>query len=71
MTAFGQVLDGREVVQLVREERAQLVEVLPREDYEVWHLRGAISVPLRELDEGACEVLDPARPVIVYCNDAL
>jgi rhodanese-related sulfurtransferase len=30
-------------------EGAQLVEVLPEEDYESWHLPGAINIPLKDL----------------------
>jgi len=51
-------------------EGAQLVEVLPREEYEEEHLPGAISLPLRRIDAGARDRLDPNRPVIVYCFDS-
>jgi rhodanese-related sulfurtransferase len=64
------IIDPLEVRRLV-DEGAQLVEVLPRDEYELWHLPGAISLPLRELDEQADRVLERDRPVIVYCNDAL
>ena len=47
---------------------AQLVEVLPRSEYEEEHLPGAISIPLEELHDRAGE-LDPSRPVLVYCYD--
>jgi rhodanese-related sulfurtransferase len=50
---------------------AQLVEVLPAEEYEELHLPGAISLPLKELDAQAAEHLDRNRPVVVYCWDAL
>jgi phage shock protein E len=48
---------------------AQLVEVLPKEEYEEEHLPGAINIPLRKIDSEAAELLDPDRPVIVYCWD--
>lgn len=48
---------------------AQLVEVLPAEEYLEEHLPGAISLPLRRLDADATSVLDRNRPVIVYCWD--
>jgi rhodanese-related sulfurtransferase len=48
---------------------AQLVEVLPKEEYEEEHLPGAINIPLRRIDREAPERLDPDRPVIVYCWD--
>jgi rhodanese-related sulfurtransferase len=47
---------------------AQLVEVLPRDDY-VWaHLPGARNIPLKEL-EAHVDELDRAVPVIAYCHD--
>ncbi len=49
---------------------AQLVEVLPHEEYEEEHLPGAINIPLRRLDREARDRLDPERPVIVYCWDS-
>lgn len=48
---------------------AQLVDVLPAEEYEEEHIPGAISLPLRRV-EGAREVLDRTRPVVVYCFDS-
>jgi rhodanese-related sulfurtransferase len=48
---------------------AQLVEVLPAEEYAEEHLPGAISLPLRRLESEATKVLDINRPVIVYCWD--
>jgi rhodanese-related sulfurtransferase len=48
---------------------AQLVEVLPRREYDEEHLPGAISIPLRELGATTTRQLDKSRPVIVYCYD--
>jgi rhodanese-related sulfurtransferase len=50
---------------------AQVVEVLPADDYAPAHLPGAINLPLRELDEQHAAVLDRTRPVVVYCWDSL
>jgi rhodanese-related sulfurtransferase len=58
-----------EIVRLAG-EGAQVVEVLPRESYDRFHIAGALSVPLSELDDRLGE-LDRARPVVVYCNDFL
>jgi rhodanese-related sulfurtransferase len=52
-------------------EGAQLVEVLPEDEYLEEHLPGAISLPLRQLNGATAATLDPGRPVIVYCWDAL
>ncbi len=60
---------GRDDVRRLVAEGGQLVEVLPRSEYEEEHLPGAISVPLKELGTEARERLDPSRPVIVYCWD--
>ena len=56
-------------VQRLLGEGAQLVEVLPAEQYEQLHLPGAINLPLKELAEQAQRRLDRSRPVIVYCNN--
>jgi phage shock protein E len=48
---------------------AQLVEVLPRREYDEEHLPGAISIPLRELTAATTSELDKSRPVVVYCYD--
>jgi rhodanese-related sulfurtransferase len=50
---------------------AQLVEVLPREEYEELHLPAAISIPLKELTAESAQQLDRAREVVVYCWDGL
>jgi rhodanese-related sulfurtransferase len=61
-------VDRDEVQRLLR-EGAQLVEVLPREEYEAEHLPGAISIPLSRLSRKTAAKLDHDRPVIVYCQD--
>jgi rhodanese-related sulfurtransferase len=61
---------SRREVQRLLDERAHLVEVLPREEYEEEHLPGAVSIPLRRIDGEARKSLDPSRPVIVYCWDS-
>ncbi len=53
------------------DQGAQIVEVLPKEDYEELHLPGAVSLPLKQLDQDSAAVLDRAKPVIVYCWDGL
>lgn len=53
------------------ERGAQLVEVLPREEFEELHLPGAVNLPLKELGVQCAEQLDRDRPVVVYCWDAL
>jgi rhodanese-related sulfurtransferase len=59
----------RDEVQRLAGEGAQLVEVLPKEEYEEEHLPGAVNLPLRRLEAEARDVLDRGRPIIVYCWD--
>jgi rhodanese-related sulfurtransferase len=59
----------REGVRRLMEEGAQIVDVLPAEEYSEDHLPGAINLPLRKIEAEASQVLDPTRPVIVYCWD--
>ncbi len=61
-------IDRNELRRLV-DNGAQLVEVLPRNEYEEDHLPGAIHLPLRKIETDARTTLDPARQVIVYCWD--
>lgn len=59
----------RDEVQRLLQEGAQLVEVLPRAEFDEEHLPGAINIPLKELNRATAEQLDRDKPVIVYCND--
>lgn len=53
------------------DDGAQLVEVLPEQEYVDEHLPGAINVPLKRLDPGSVAALDRSRAVVVYCWDGL
>ena len=59
----------RDEVQRLLAEGAQLVEVLPREEFEEEHLPGAINIPLKTMDAETTRRLERERPVIVYCHD--
>ena len=59
----------REGVRRLRDRGAQIVEVLPRAEYEWMHIEGAINLPLKELNRETASQLDRTRPVVVYCND--
>jgi rhodanese-related sulfurtransferase len=60
----------REQVRRLMEQRAQIVDVLPAREYGEEHLPGAINLPLRQIEAEASQVLDPSRPVVVYCADS-
>ena len=59
---------GRDELQTLTGHGAQLVEVLPADDYEWAHLPGAVNHPLKELDTRTGQ-LDRSLPVIAYCHD--
>jgi rhodanese-related sulfurtransferase len=58
-------------LQRLIEEQAQLVEVLPGEEFAEFHLPGAINIPLKQLDADSVSVLDRRRAIVVYCYDYL
>ncbi len=55
-----------EVQRLIREEAAQMVEVLPPPMFEDEHIEGAINISVKDLDRETANRLDKDRPVIVY-----
>ncbi len=48
---------------------AQLLEVLPTEEYNEEHLPGAAHIPLRKLTRETTAKLDRDRPIVTYCYD--
>ena len=60
----------RQEVQELLEKGAQVVEVLPAEEFAEEHLPGAINMPLRKIETEALSTLHKDRPVIVYCWDS-
>jgi rhodanese-related sulfurtransferase len=60
----------RERVRRLMEQGAQIVDVLPAEEYRQDHLPGAINLPLRQIEAEADRALDRARPIVVYCADS-
>lgn len=59
----------RERVQELVAAGAQLVEVLPAQEYADEHLPGAINIPLKQLNRESAGRLKQSQPVIVYCHD--
>ena len=58
----------RDEIRRLLDAGAQLVEVLPPEDFEEEHVPGAANIPLAELGDRLDEI-DRSRPVVVYCFD--
>ncbi len=62
-------VDRAEVLRLLDDEHAQLVDVRSTEQYGRSHLPGATNLPLAHLGDDV-DRLDPSRAVIVYDSDA-
>ena len=60
---------NREELQRLVSSGAQLVEVLPPEEYNEAHLPSAINIHLKKLDAHTVQQLDTHHPVITYCHD--
>ena len=63
-------LHDRDDVRTLIERGVQIVEVLGPEEFAEGHLPGAINIPLRRIETQALTLLDPSRPVLVYCFDS-
>jgi rhodanese-related sulfurtransferase len=59
----------REGVRRLMEQGAQIIDVLPAREYGEDHLPGAVNLPIRRIEAEADRVLDPGRPIVVYCAD--
>lgn len=64
-------IDRTELVRLIEEEDAQVVDVLPQPEYAEAHLPNAVSIPLKDLTAETVAILSSSRPVVVYCHDGL
>ncbi len=60
----------RETLSLLVRRGAQLIEVLPREEYDRIHLAGAISLPLAMISRNTADRLKWDKAVIVYGRDS-
>jgi rhodanese-related sulfurtransferase len=61
-------IDHDEVGRLIG-DGAQIVDVLPADDYAREHIRGAINIPLTTLNAETTAGLERSGPLIVYCFD--
>lgn len=64
-------IDRTELIRLIEEEDAQVVDVLPQPEYAEAHIPNAVNIPLKELTAETVAILSPSRPVVVYCHDGL
>lgn len=64
-------IDRTELVRLIEDEEAQVIDVLPDREYNEAHIPRAINLPLRRLTADTVSSLQPDKPVVAYCHDAL
>ena len=50
---------------------AQIVDVLPAQEYDGAHIKGAVHIPLSRILTDAPMVLDRSQRTVVYCRDSL
>lgn len=71
-----QYMDGREMmepvdesvlIERVRNGEVTVLDVRPREEFEAGHVLGALSIPLRELEERLTS-LKRGRDIVAYCR---
>lgn len=58
-------IDRARLVTLIR-RGAQVVDVLPPDDYQARHIPGAVNIHLQKLDARSTGILDRSKPVVVY-----
>jgi rhodanese-related sulfurtransferase len=60
-------VDRRTLLKRVRRAEVTVLDVRPSEEYRAGHIRGAISVPLKEL-KGRLSTLPRDREIVAYCR---
>lgn len=59
-------IDRPEAIEMVKEGKAVWVDVRPKDQYEIGHIKGAINIPLGDLIPRIKE-LPPHKYIITYC----
>ncbi len=59
-------IDRAELLRIIEDEDAQVVNVLPDREYDSAHIPGAVNIPLKRLDATTTSVLSRDKPVVVY-----
>lgn len=66
VSPMGRAISRQELISLVDSEAVQLVDVLPRAEYDTAHIPGAINIPLKTLNADTTSNLRSDKPVAVY-----
>jgi rhodanese-related sulfurtransferase len=65
-----EAISREELVKRLRGNKVVLVDVRPAEEFDAGHIRGAVSIPLDELDERLAE-LPADSEIVAYCRGTL
>jgi rhodanese-related sulfurtransferase/DNA-binding transcriptional ArsR family regulator len=60
-------LQPRELLKLARKGEVTVIDVRPRHEYQAGHVRGAVNIPLEELEQHLSE-LPRERDIVAYCR---
>ena len=63
-------VDHREVLAMLSAV-AQILDVLPAQEYNGAHVKGAVHIPLPRILADAPMLLDRSQRTVVYCRDSL
>ena len=63
-------VEHREVIAMLS-AGAQIVDVLPAQEYNGAHIKGAVHIPLSRILADAPTLLVRSRRTVVYCRDSL
>ncbi|MGF6906544.1 FAD-dependent oxidoreductase [Fusobacterium sp. PH5-44] len=65
--AENMVKDGLEVIEWDEVEGMNIIDVRTEDEYNIYHIDGAVNIPLNNLKE-SLEKLDPQKEYVVYCK---
>jgi len=63
-------VDHREVIAMLS-AGAQIVDVLPVQEYNGAHIKSGVHIPLPRILADAPSLLDRSQRTVVYCRDSL
>ncbi|MDH5600842.1 MAG: metalloregulator ArsR/SmtB family transcription factor [Gammaproteobacteria bacterium] len=60
-------IPATELLKRVKQDLVTVLDVRPKEEYDAGHVRGAINIPIEELEQHL-QQLDPAQEIVAYCR---
>ncbi|TCK90488.1 rhodanese-related sulfurtransferase [Natranaerovirga hydrolytica] len=61
-------LQAEEILQLMKVEEVIFLDIRNVEEYKVEHIKGAVCIPILELEKKESNLLDKNKKIVVYCN---